>query len=669
MSEIKPPKVRVEIFRGPGFFDDSFAKGWSVITGGYQSSGDEVIVTGLNTPGRIEKSFSTLNRLTYPKLIVRVTKIIGENTRWGIKLWDGIGWNDIFTDQSGTGLFETTIWTPNANVSQIALLRENSGPASDQVFFEYVAICKATVLVPDLGDLAEEMTITSPILSRGISGAKFSIPNFNGAYNGLISNHDIVIIWLARDEANLAKPEYKAFGGRVVNPAKRGVQQGEFYVTLDCHGHGSELNIPPGLLQKLYSAVNGRTIIEDALALCSYFAKHPIAAYWFDKDGASGSTDDRINSTHDVMYDEVVPMNVITEILEKAKNPSAVQGFDAYDTPAGCLVGHLINSLDFTSEITSITPRTYVNNDDSLRVTNKRLVYGAAAAAIPANKDDYSDSLTNWTGDVMLYAGWKALGSYSICISTPGGGAASAYGKRTFGAVNVLFPKMPKSFDFMLRGHYCAKLTNIKISLLAPDEANYFFVNKQFSNPDAYFPAQEVSYRIGNDQEGSGDDNKWGKVGSPNWQNLQGWRFDLTFSESVISQGVDVDAIHFGTKRFSGLAEDAASQASYGIRCPEPIVEDSLQSDAECLARAQSIVAVEKDPVITIPDVIVDGDHRYKPSHRQRIVVSNDGLDAYFRIVEVKYKIQLAQWDAILILSNEPQLIDFVFKQMLERRS
>lgn len=313
-----------------------------------------MMLIGSGSVARVEKTLpSTLDTVTYQKIIVRVAKVAGTNTTWGVKVYDVDlpGWRTIWTGQTAEGEFELTL--PEAGVSKIALLEEYVGGPTTQVWFDYVAICKNSLLVPDLGDLVKEMRITRPLLNKAVAGAKFHIPNTGGAYNGLIKGHDVVIIWLARSDADLGTIAAKAFGGRVVTPTNQGVQYGEFYIDLDCHGHAYELNIPPTLVQKYYLATNGLTIIEDDLGLCSYIAKNPDATKWFDNAGSSGSTDDRINSTHDCVYDEELPMTVIQEILDKAKNPAAVEGFDMYEMPSGCLVGHLRNSLDFVSPITS----------------------------------------------------------------------------------------------------------------------------------------------------------------------------------------------------------------------------------------------------------------------------------------------------------------------------
>jgi len=651
-----PAKVRVEIFREPGFFDDNFAKGWTKTSGGtssFSTDGDVATLTkGDQTECIIEKSFPTLSTDIYHKLEIRCT---ATNAWFYVYVWNGSSWLLIYTGNA-VGVFEASI----ASGYNITKMRIRT--TATEAKFDYGAVCKNSLVVPDLGDLVEELTVTRPLLNNGIAGAKFSIPNFAGAYNGLIKNQDAIIIWLARNEANLGVPEYKAFGGRIVNPNKRGEKYGAFYIDLDCHGYAYELNIPPSLLQKFYSGTNGRTIIEDALALCTYLAKHPTATMWFDNAGASGSTDDRINSTHDAIYDEELPAIVIQEILEKTKNPAAVQGFDAYETPAGCIVGHLRNSLDFVSPIASITPNSYQESEDLHRVRNKIKVYGKFGGYIPTT-GAWTDSLNYWTARHGTVSWVTPSYIYCDCDAS----RISEFYRTTnpYDHISGLVNTSPLSVGWIDFYFFHQTCTNpiFQIVIEAPDAANCFY--KAYSG---YSTNVEIRYTL-EFGEGKG----WLTLGSPRWENIKNINFYATSSAGIFY--VYVRALKLYYSRFKGEANDSPSQTLYGIRTQKPIIDDSLTTDAECQTKAESIVAVLKDPPITLSEVVVDGDHRYNPGDRQRIVVSNDILDAYFRIIQVEHSVKGTQWDAFLTLSNEPQYVDYVFRllqeaqKLLERRT
>jgi hypothetical protein len=475
----------------------------------------------------------------------------------------------------------------------------------------------------------------------------------------LIKGQDAIIIWIARADADLVKPEYKAFGGRVVSVSNRGEGYGAFYIDLDCHGHAYELDIPPALLQARYAVINGRTIIEEALALCSYVAKHPTASMWFDNAGSSGSTDDRIDSTHDSEYDEELAMTVIQEILEKAKNPGATQGFDCYETPSGVLVGHLRGSADFASPIDGIYPQSYKKSVDLHRVRNRIRVYGAQTKNDPLDMDAYTEATTNWTSNGTLDTSTieKKMGTCSVLAEkTPAG--VSVYAERSLPSVIMADYRIgyKRLHVWIMCFSDVGADSGLSIFLCAPDYANSFL--EQYVVKSGVWT--EIDIPIGRDEA------IWVTgAGTPDWNNIQNIRFamDSPGSDQVI---IFIDNLFFADARFSGIADDIDSQEAYGIRCSKPEVDDSLLSDAECLARAESIRAVLKDPVVTLSEVNVDGDHRYNPGDLQRVIVANDDLDDSFRIIEVGPVVRKSQWDTLLTLSNEPQYIDYVFKLITE---
>jgi len=664
LSEVAPAKVRVEILRGPPyFFDDHFCKyTWNVNQGGLDKDGDVmaiIIGTGYSMAWVSHPIGATINTNPWRYIAVRVAAdFLG--TKWTVKA-KLAGVMKTYQEFTDTGLKTLDLYALNGNVhfdyDEITI--EVYGAVGNYVKLDYVGICKNTVLTPiGVGDVVEDLTITKPVLSQGVSGAKLTIPNFAGAYNGQINKHDVIIIWLARSSVNLGEAAYKVFGGRVVCPSYRARGYGAHYVDLDCHGHAYELINPPALLQKLYAGTNGRTIIEDAVAVCSYLVKHPTAAKWFDNAGASGSTDDRINSTHECEYDEVKPKTVIDEISEKASNPAGVKGFDLVEMPSGVLMGHLRNSLDFVSPIDSITPEQYRKSEDIHRIKTRNPVYGAKEKFCPIN-DDWSESTDNWTGlsdtTISLDASDKKRGNYSI-KATHVGDPPACYFYRTFPAIDCQW-KYKK-----LHVWYKPGAVAYAIRLFAPNMDNRF--ERFYIVESAEWI--EKNYDLGPKYEEATGYFGWKKVGSADWKNIQGIHFSC--NQNV----AHVDDILFGPTRYYDLADPPTED--YGIRFAEPIIDDSLNSDAECLARSESLRDFLKDPVITLENIWVDGNHSYTPGDRQRVIVSNDNYDAYSRIIEVQHKVVGVTWDIILKLSNEPQYIDYVLriieeaKKRLERR-
>jgi len=61
------------------------------------------------------------------------------------------------------------------------------------------------------------------------------------------------------------------------------------------------------------------------------------------------------------------------------------------------------------------------------------------------------------------------------------------------------------------------------------------------------------------------------------------------------------------------LVEYTTGQAKYGVPWKEPIIYDSLRSDAECLKKAESFRDFLKEKVITLTNFEVKGDKGFNP--------------------------------------------------------
>jgi len=150
----------------------------------------------------------------------------------------------------------------------------------------------------------------------------------------------------------------------------------------------------------------------------------------------------------------------------------------------------------------------------------------------------------------------------------------------------------------------------------------------------------------------------WLTYGNPDWTNIQG--ITISCSDLIGTSGVWIDALHFAEGRFRGTVEDPISKTKYGTRCLEPQVDDELTTDDECTKKAQSLLSFLKEKVESLT-LTVEGNNRFTPGDKQRVIISNDNLDAYFRILEVRHIIDGVDWTTILKLSNEPKMIDYIY--------
>jgi len=645
-ANLPTPKCRIEVFREPGFFDDNFAKGWTTISGSSTVYGDEVLVCGLSAVGRIEKSVGSIDTSTYWQLIVRVNQVSGTNTTWGVKIHRTDGyWYDVATGQIQTGVFSFSLAAGNP-IDKIALLEEYAGTVANWVKFDYIAICKNPLLTPVTEDLSvadaiESLEITLPILSRGLAGAKFKLPNFNQQYTGKVKEHDVVLIWLYRT-GDTAK---KVFGGRVSKVTYEGIAGApEYYIYVECMDHGWEMQVPQALVQKAYTSTNGKTIIKDAVAACNY-----VSDWGVDQSNA-------IASTHSYVFDEKTPWNVIREVADACQTSGGAVGFDGYVDAAGNLWIFARGANNSTVDLTDKIIR-YKIEYDTYRVKNKIKVCGKQAKIL----GPLDESTSNWSseGTVSLDSSDVMEDSYSIKATRNSNGVSLHY--HFSNPISCKFSGDYKKLHFWVKVGADTFDNNAEIYVqLYEDYSNSIGFVKYFKTP---FNGKWTEFEIP-----LGPDTEWlyylGIM--PNWQNINDFQVKFMNGTTVTNLTLKLDGVRF-IKRYSSTAEDSTSQGLYGVRMPEPTVDDSLQSDDECTKKAQSLLNYYKDKVTTLT-VETFGNNAFKPGDMQSITLSNDNISGSFRILEITHTLQDVFWKTDLLMSNEPIMIDYIFRTMFQKQ-
>ena len=475
------------------------------------------------------------------------------------------------------------------------------------------------------------LEITLPILSRGIGGANFKLWNFNGAYTGLIAEHDKVAIWLYKT-GDTAK---KVFGGRIGKLSYEGLMGApEYYMHVDCMDFGDQLQLPPSLVQKSYVGTNGKTILTDAIALCPDLVSTPV------------DPDNLIASTHTVEYDEVLPWDVVREIMDVAQKADGSVGFDGYIDPTGDV--YVFPRGANTSPITLTTDKilNYRRDSDSYRVKNKNKVYGSAGKSFPTDLDSWSESLDGWTtvsGTLSLETAYQREGSYNLRIDATVSTEANIY--RTFAALNkpqtfCVWAWMPGN----LGGGYGY------IRLFAPDSANYFQADiKSILEGKCILQWGLISLALGANQEYDANHNPngiWTKVGNPQWSQISGVQLITKTIGATSYYRYDGD-FGFLNSLFSGLSEDATSEGLYGTRMPIPTTDNALKSDAECLKSAQALTKLYKDPIKTWK-VRIHGTNAINPGDMQPIIIANDNINESFRVMEITHLFDGIYWETEL---------------------
>jgi hypothetical protein len=75
--------------------------------------------------------------------------------------------------------------------------------------------------------------------------------------------------------------------------------------------------------------------------------------------------------------------------------------------------------------------------------------------------------------------------------------------------------------------------------------------------------------------------------------------------------------------------------------------------------KAASLISMEKESTESFT-ITMDGDNDFIPGYRQLVVISNDNVNAYYRILEIQHTLYGVDWMVTLKLSNEPILIDYL---------
>jgi len=331
---------------------------------------------------------------------------------------------------------------------------------------------------------------------------------------------------------------------------------------------------------------------------------------------------------------------------------------------------HVFKRGKYTSGV-SLAERIehYKKEDDVHRVRNKIKVYGAAERAYPLDKDLWTESSTpadgSWasgtgTGSVSFDTTQKIKGTGSIKLTV---GGSDYYGRLIFtlnagkeaNCYDVPDGYADVTFQIKLEDAYSGDIT-----LLLEDDAGKQ-CNKQLK-------VKKNEWVLINASCGRGAKDQWTYIfdSAFNWKKVK--KVDITCHFPATGTGAFwVDNLFFNKRRFEGSAEDAASQAKYGVRWKEPIIDDSLKSDAECLKKAESFRDFLKEKVITLTDFEVEGDNGFNPGDKQLVTISNDNINEYFRILEIRHVVKGVNWSTFLTLTNAPQFIDYVFMSIDER--
>ncbi len=356
-------------------------------------------------------------------------------------------------------------------------------------------------------------------------------------------------------------------------------------------------------------------------------------------------------------YSDTPVMDVLQEIASSADTAGAI-GYDFRVAPDGKFEFFPKNSK--TSQV-SLSERIEGSeySKDILRVRNRISVYGATDKSVPADKDQWTESLSfddgDWistSGAVSLDAAFKVKGSASLKTSA----------QNLYYAACQLNLNSGKEVDTDLY-----PTLNLWLSREASFNGN---ITLTLYDTDDNGAAHEIT--VG--------DEKWFQTQIPvGTANADVWQIPLQFNWHQVNRlrvtcwfdGVGtgnfwVDNLFFGGCQYSSTQEDQASQNSIGLR--ELVeVNEELCSDIECESHAKALLANLKDPAetLTLQSTVIDyGTSPLLGGDKVHVTLPNEDIDGDFRVLSAEYKVdgKTQVLETTLELGREkPILADYVY--------
>ena len=286
-------------------------------------------------------------------------------------------------------------------------------------------------------------------------------------------------------------------------------------------------------------------------------------------------------------------------------------------------VGDNIVSYRVLRDVLAVRNKIWVYGHDAPYDPN-RAVLNYAGRTFPVGGDEWTYG-TGWTaskGTLSSDATDPKVGANDLRCTADANFDCGYY--RTFSQLSVEGKEGYSALQFW--GRRSALLADWHhVRLWCPNITNNF--EWEFADPGVNGVWAFRIARLGDNNTYDADTNPSGEwtvgAGSPTWNDIQGIEFMV---DSGMAFTWDLDGCCFSFGRWRGLAEDAASQTSYGQR-DVIIVDDLLLSDSDCEKRAETRLYQLKDGVNRL-DVVVVGNTNVKIGDRLAMTIPAEGISA-----------------------------------------
>jgi hypothetical protein len=398
------------------------------------------------------------------------------------------------------------------------------------------------------------------------------------------------------------------------------------------------------VVTKTYENKKGEEIVKDLLD------------YYAGLSHVRGGTElvEATDTTYTCLSYENTPVFDILRYVAESADKAGVIGYDFRVAPDG--------KFEFFPKNTKTSSAERLENSeytkDVIRVRNRVAVYGAADASVPLDKDSWTESLSPADG---VWSATSGTVSFDTAVKVKGAGSVKTYAQNLNYASSLFTLNAGKEGDTAQYPALNVWLSreaafNGNVTLTLFDAADRAAGHEFTVGHEKWFQTQ-VQFDAGADA--------WQADSGFDWSHIKKVRVTCWF-DGAGTGAFWVDGLFFGGRRYSVVAEDAGSQAGYGLR--ELVeVDEELWSDGECAGRAEALLANQKDPAesLTVRSTVVDyGGSPILAGDKVHIVLPNEGVDANFRVLSAEYNVDAGTQtlETVLELGREaPMLADYVY--------
>ncbi|MCW4006181.1 MAG: hypothetical protein NWF04_06260 [Candidatus Bathyarchaeota archaeon] len=402
------------------------------------------------------------------------------------------------------------------------------------------------------------------------------------------------------------------------------------------------------VVTKTYAYQKGEDIVKNLL---DYYV-----GLSHDRGGAE-LVENTDTSYISLVYENAPVFEVLKYIAQSADHQGTI-GYDFRIAPDGKFEFFPKNSKpNFTNLNECIEQSEY--RQDVSRVRNKITVYGAADKSHPTAKDEWTETLNPTDG---LWTATSGIISSDASTKVLGAGSIKTYAETLQYAGSIFTLDTGKLVD--------AQAYPALNFWLNQDISFNGNVTVTLFDGVGRTATHEVNVGTGKwfkVQVGTGVENAdlWQVQSWFDWSQIWRIRFTCWFDEASTGS-FWVDGLFFGGRRYEATAQDAASQASFGLR-EQVEVNEELWSDAECQGRAQALLTNLKDPAqsLTLKSTVID--YATTPilaGDTVHVTLPVENVDDDFRVLSAEYYIDAntQTLETTLELGKEaPMLADYVY--------